>query len=468
MKALLEPSCVAVVGASQNPAKLGFHVMKSLIRGGYEGCVIPVNPGARQIMGIESHRSVAGIEAPVDLAVVVVPAPLVPTVLTECAQKGVRGIVLITAGFREIDDPSGTDLQEKIAAIVNKAGIPVIGPNTFGVVNLHARLNASFTPEFSRLRPGRIALVSQSGGMSHLLAFMAQRAEAGFSKIIGLGNRLNIDFAETVDFLMADAQTDVIMLYMEGIDTPGRLLAAAQRHRGKKPVVVYKTGRSRKGDRAARSHTGSLAGRDVIYRGAFRQAGMVAVDSAGELLDAARALSGCPLPEGPEVAILSGQAGPAMAACDVCEARGLAVVDFHADTQQKIDALLPPVALRTNPVDMGPAWYDAPATRRIIAAALSDEGVCGLLLLIMFASANADMLADLADFLIDYGQRKPVVSCILAPPGVWDARIRRLENAGALVNYPTPEAAALAMANLWEAKKNGEGRQTQGGSHADH
>jgi len=453
LNALFTPSSVAVIGASQNPAKLGFHVMKSLVRGGYEGIVIPINPGAREIMGIKSYRSVADIGSAVDLAVVVVPAPLVPTVLTDCAQRGVRSVVLITAGFREIDDPAGTDLQGRIAAIVNKAGIVVIGPNTFGVVNLHAPLNASFTPEFSRLKAGRIALVSQSGGMSHLLAFMALRAEMGFSKIIGLGNRLNVDFAEIVDFLMADPDTDVIALYMEGIDTPGRLLAVADRHRGEKPIVVYKTGRSRRGDQAARSHTGSLAGRHAIYCGAFRQAGMVAVDSADGLLDAARALAGCPLPKGPGVAILSGQAGPAMAACDVCERRGLAIVDFHEDAQQRIDGLLPPVALRTNPVDMGPAWYDAQATRGIIRAALGDKGVHGLLLLIMFASANADILDGLADFLIGYGQRKPVLSCILAPPGVWDARIRHLESEGALVNYATPEAAALSLASLREARK---------------
>lgn len=453
LNALFAPSCTAVIGASGNPAKLGFHVMKSLIQGGYAGALIPVNPGARQVMGLKSYRSVTDVGPAIDLAVVVVPAPLVPLVLNECAQKGIRGMVLITAGFSEIDDPAGTDLQNRVAAIANKAGIAVVGPNTFGAINLRAQLNASFTPEFSRLRPGRIALVSQSGGMSHLLGFLALQAGAGFSKIVGLGNRLNVDFAEMVDFLMADPETDVIMLYMEGIAAAGRLLAVAERHRGKKPVVVYKTGRSRKGDQAARSHTGSLAGRHAVYRGAFRQAGMVAVDSAAALLDAARALDGCPLPDGPGVAILSGQAGPAMAACDVCEARGLAVVDFQEDVQHRIEALLPPVALRTNPVDMGPAWYDAAAAGGIIRAALSDKKVHGLLLLILFASANADVLQGLADFLIDYGQRKPVIGCILAPPGVWDAEIRHLEDEGALVNFTTPEAAALAMANLWQAKK---------------
>jgi acyl-CoA synthetase (NDP forming) len=458
LRALFNPSGVAVVGASENPAKLGFHVMKSLIGGGYEGLIAPVNPNAREIMGLKCHRSVVDIDPVIDLAIAAVPAPLVPTVLTECAQKGVKSIVLITAGFREIDDPSGANLQERLAAIAGDAGIAVIGPNTFGVIDLHTRLNASFTPEFSHIKPGRIALVSQSGGMSHLLGFLALRNQAGFSKIIGLGNRLNIGFAEMLDFLMDDPETDVIMLYMEGIDAPGRLLAVADRHRGKKPMVVYKTGRSEKGDRAARSHTGSLAGRHEIYRGAFHQAGITTVGSAAALLDAARALSDCPLPAGPGVAILSGQAGPAMAACDVCESHGLRVADFQEDTRRRIEALLPPVALRTNPVDMGPAWYDAAATRGIIQAALGDEGIHGLLLMIMYASANVDVLRGIGELLVGYGQRKPVVSCILSPPGIWDDEIRHLEDAGALVNFTTPEAAALALAILWRTKKINAGR----------
>ena len=320
------------------------------------------------------------------------------------------------------------------------------------MINRIHRLNASFTPEFSSLAPGRIALVSQSGGVSHLLGFLAMEDRVAFSKIVGLGNRLNVDFPEMVDHLMDDPDTGVILLYVEGIDDPGRLMAAARRHRGKKPIVVYKTGSSEKGDLAARSHTGSLAGRHEIYRGAFTQGGMLVTESAQALLDAAKALAGCPLPRGNGVAVLSGQAGPALAACDVCESLGLEVVAFTGQTRLRIDALLPPVALRSNPVDMGPAWYDAAATRGIIEAAMDDAHVSGVLLLIMFASANRDMLKGLGDFLVRYAQRKPVISCLLAPPGVWDDDIARLEGAGALVNFRTPERAAAAMAGLWRCR----------------
>jgi len=450
LKILFNPESVAVIGASGNPGKLGFHVVKSLTEGGYAGKIVPVNPGTREIKGLKTVPSVSAYDGSIDLAIVVVPAGNVAPVFRECSQKGVKGIVLITAGFNEIDDPRGTDLQQEIAAIANAAGIPVIGPNTFGMVNLSAGLNASFTPEFSRLNSGAVGLVSQSGGIAHLLGFLGMQSDVGFSKIIGLGNRLNIDFARMVDFLMDDPDTRVIMLYMEGIDDPRQLVAVAQKHKGKKPLVIQKTGRSDKGDQASRSHTGSLAGRHEVYQGAFRQAGLLSVGDSDTLLETAKALAVCPVPDGSGVAVLSSQAGPGMAACDACEVYGLTIANFHAKTRENINLYLPPVAIRTNPVDMGPAWYDATATTRIVEAVAGDKNVSGILLLIMFASANQDLLKRLGNFLMKWKQQKPIISCICAPPGIWDEQIKTLEGAGVLVNYATPESAARAMANLWK------------------
>lgn len=448
MQPMFTPQSVAVVGASDNPAKLGFHVMKSLTLGGFEGTLIPVNLNADQIMGCEAFPSLTAFKGHIDLAIVVVPAKRVAEVFSACIEKNVKGIVLITAGFKEIDDPAGTSLHSDIAGMINRAEIPVIGPNTFGMVNLHANLNASFTPEFSMLPKGRIALVSQSGGLAHLLGFMAMRAQIGFSKIIGLGNRLNMDFAEMINFLMNDDETDVIMLYMEGIDQPIRFVEALKRHGNKKPVIIYKTGSSQKSDLASQSHTGSMAGKHAIYQGAFRQAGILTTDSAETLLDTAKALAVSPIPQGPGVAILSGQAGPGIAACDVCDACGLNIVNFNKDTQERINAYLPPLALRTNPVDMGPAWYDAKVQSGIVEAVMNDCHVDAVLLLIMFASANADLLGGLYDQFIKFKPGKPIISCIAAPPEIWDKQIHLLESAGVLVNYPTPERAALVLANL--------------------
>jgi acyl-CoA synthetase (NDP forming) len=285
------------------------------------------------------------------------------------------------------------------------------------------------------------------------MGFMAMRQNAGVSKIVGLGNRLNVDFPEMVTYLMGDPDTRVLALYLEGIDEPRRLMEAAKQTRFAKPVVAYKTGSSRTGDQASLSHTGSLAGRHEIYEGALKQSGVLYVDSAERLLDAARALALCPLPKGRKVAILSGQAGPGMAASDVCEADGMEIAMFHPETQRVINELLPPLALRTNPVDMGPAWYNASAIEGIIRAVMEDGDVDAILILMMFASANRDAVSGFSELLLKWKQQKPVVACLIAPPGIWDGEVRRLEEGGALINVPTPERAAKALAALWEYEK---------------
>jgi acetyl-CoA synthetase (ADP-forming) len=449
LHALFNPSTVAVIGASENPGKLGFHVMKSLKGGGFEGRIVPVNPGAEEIMGTPAVPSVSGFEHQIDLAVIVLPARAVLEVLEECGRKGVKAVVLITAGFKEIDDPAGTALQQALAEKANALRIPVIGPNTFGMVNRHKGLNASFTPEFSLLEEGPIALVSQSGGISHLLAFMAMREDVRIGKVIGLGNRLNIDFAEITLYLKGDPDTKVILLYLEGLDDPRALMEVASTCRGKKPIIAYKTGRGEKGDQASRSHTGTLAGSWPIYEGAWRQAGIFLASSTEALLDLGKATAACPLPIGPRVAILSGQAGPAMAACDVCQAEGLQVAGFEPATQEIIHELLPPLALRSNPVDMGPAWYDSDAIRGIVKAVMADGNVDGILILMMFASANREAINGLSRLLSEWNQKKPVVGCLVSPPGIWDEAIYSMEREGALINFPTPERAANVMAAMW-------------------
>lgn len=444
---LFHPRSVAVVGASDNPGKLGYHVMKSLTEGKYAGRIFPINPGGKEIFGLSALKSLAQVPEPIDLAIVVLPAELVPQTIKECEARSIPGMVLITAGFKEIENHRGKELEEEIRSLAERAGIKIIGPNTFGVVNLHLPVNASFTPEFSWVRKGVISLVSQSGGMSHLLGFLSMKERIGLSKIVGLGNRCNVDFAEMVEYLLQDPTTRVIALYLEGIDQPRSLMETARKARGRKPIVAYKAGRSVTSDRASLSHTGSLAGKHEIYEGAFRQAAILSVGSSEELLDTAKALSLCPLPKGNRVAVLSGQAGPGMVACDVCEGGGLSIPPFSQETQKRIDRLLPPLAIRTNPVDMGPAWYDAEATRGIVEAVLQDPEIDAILLCVMFASANRATASVLSEFLPQHRNEKPIVTCFSAPEGIWDSEIAKLEGGG-IPNYTTPERAAQSLANL--------------------
>ena len=448
MEALFRPRSVAVIGASDKPTKLGFHVMLSLVKGGFPGTIIPVNPGSADIMGLKTVASIADVPEQIDLAILVLPAALVPAIFEECLAKGVNAIVLITAGFKEIDDPKGAELHEEVATLLKTTDMPVIGPNTFGVVNLHASLNASFTPEFSLLKKGVIGFVSQSGGMCHLISFLAVRDDIGFSKIVGIGNRLNVDFPEMVEYLAEDTDTGVIALYMEGVDRPRELIETAKAHRGAKPIIAYKTGLGAIGNRASRSHTGSLAGNHEIYSGAFSQAGILEVDSVESLLDTAKTMAVCPPLKGAAVAVLSSQAGPGLAGADICQRGELRIEPFSKETQREINAILPPLAMRVNPVDMGPAWYNSEATAGVLQAVLTDETVSGILLFMMYASANVDSIEALGFLLEGRKPEKPVIACLSAPPGIWDEHIHRYQQAGILVNFPTPERAARVMVNL--------------------
>jgi len=452
LEAIFNPGTVAIIGASNNPGKLGYHVMKSLTKGGFKGEMFPINPRATGLFGLKAYPSVLEVAQKIDLAIVVLPAQRVPDIFRQCAEKGVRGIILITAGFKEIEDKYGWQLQDEIAHLANDAGMNVIGPNTFGVINLQAGLNASFTPEFSDVKKGGISLVSQSGGMAHMMAFMALQEHVGFNKIVGLGNRCNVDFAELLEYLGEDQGTQVIAMYMEGIDNPRRLMEVARGARGEKPIIIYKVGKSHISDAASKFHTGSLAGQYEIYHGAFKQAGILAVSTLHELLDTAKALVSCPLPRGNQVAVLSGQAGPGMAACDVCEEKGLVLATFSEETQRRVEGALPPLAIRTNPVDMGPAWYSSQAIREVVSSVLGDENVHAIVLCIAYASANVGAVEGLADLLKSGGKKKPIVCCLSSPGEIWDEEIRSLEEEG-VPNYPTPERAARALGNLLRYKE---------------
>jgi len=448
---IFNPRSVAVIGASDNPGKLGSHVMKSLVEGRYPGRIYPVNPGKEEILGIKTYPSLSRVPDFIDLSIIVLPAEQVPKMIIECYEKGVRGIVLITAGFKEIEDKRGEILQREIAGLADQFGIKIIGPNTFGIINLHLPINASFTPEFSLVEKGGISFVSQSGGMSHLMGFLSIQDKVGFSKIIGLGNRCNVDFAEMVEYLIEDPLTKVIAMYLEGIDHPKTLMEVAKRNR-EKPILAYKVGRSLTSDQASQFHTGSLAGKHEIYESAFKQAGILTVGSSEELLDTAKAMAICPLPEGNKVAVLSGQAGPGMAACDVCEMEGLSIPPFTPETQKRVEELLPPLAIRTNPVDMGPAWYDSEAIKGIVHTVMDDKNIDALIVCIMFASANRSAVRILTDLLVERSITKPMLCCFSAPAGIWDDEIKHLEGSG-IPNYSTPERAAKTLVNLFRFKK---------------
>ncbi len=451
---LFTPESIAVIGASNSFNKLGYHVMKSLA-GNYQGKIFPVNSKDKKIWGLDSYPSLEKIPGDVDLAIIVVPAQVVSETLHACGRKGVKGIVLITAGFKEIDDPGGMVLEEEVKNIAQQYDLPIIGPNTFGYVNLSSGINASFTSEFSMIEKGGVALISQSGGMCHLCGFMAIEERIAMSKLMSLGNRCNIDFPEILSYLVEeDNSTTVIALYIEGLNEPRKLLEVAQSLRGKKPVIAYKAGKSEKGDSASRFHTGSLAGNHAVWKGALRQAGILEVTSTEELLDTAKALDSCRLPRGIRAAVLSGQAGPGMIASDALEPAGLTLSHFSEATQERINELLPPIAIRTNPVDMGPSWYNPKNIIEILRTVINDEQTDGVIFLAMYASANLKLAEEMAKYMEAVNpSQKPVIACFTAPPRIWDESIKELDRKKGMVILHTPERAVQTMGNLWKVSQ---------------
>ncbi|MCX7857762.1 MAG: CoA-binding protein [Deltaproteobacteria bacterium] len=450
LRKLFTPHSVAVIGASENFEKLGYHVMKSLIKGGYKGAVYPVNPNSKTLWGKEAYSSVSNIKGQVDLAIIVVPTERVPKVLEECGKKQVNGAVIITAGYRETEKDEGKLLEDEIRRISERFEIPIIGPNTFGFVNITDCVNASFTYEFSLIKKGGVTLISQSGGFCHLIGFLAIEERVGMAKLMSLGNRVNIDFPEAVKyFLDEDRETRVIVLYIEGIDVPRRLFETIERAKNKKPIIAYKSGRNEKGDAASKFHTGSLAGNYRIWKGAFRQWGILEVQDSEDLIDTAKALDSCEPLMGSRIAVLSGQAGPGIIAADILEKEGLSLSKFSDQTQKKINEILPPLAIRTNPVDMGPAWHSPQRIISLLNVVSEDENTDGILFLNMFASANISLVSELEKTLRDNEPfKKPIIACLNAPSGVWDEEINKIDGEKGFCVIRTPERAARTMANL--------------------
>ena len=445
---LFNPRSVAVIGASGNPLKMGHQCLLSLQGSAFPGPLYPIHPQEKEILGMRAYPSLQHVPGEVDLAMLVVPASEAIPALQTCQKKGVRGAVIITAGFKEVEGPEGWQLQEEMAATANRGGIKIIGPNTFGMVNVHARLNASFTPVFSRLKPGPISVISQSGGVSHLIAYQAIDEGVGLGKVVGLGNRCNVEFSDLLLFLEEDAQTKSIILFIEGVEDPRALVAAVKKVVPKKPVVAMKAGRSAASLKAAQSHTGSMAGRSEIYEASLKQAGALVVQEPWELLDVAKILTLQQPPSGRNVAVMSFQAGPGILLTDAVVRHGLRMAAFSRQTQEKLDRLLPPLTIRSNPVDMAFARNEQifEGTLKLI---LEDENVD---VLVVFLLHHPFMTPGrIAPSVLKQRQLsgKPILLCANSPRGLIEAEVTELEGQGIPV-YSLPDRAIRALKGLVE------------------
>ncbi len=352
VRALLRPVSIAVVGASRTRGTVGGDLFHNLLRGGFAGGLYPVNPAAPVVQGIAAFASVLDVPGPIDLAVVVVPAAAVSAVARQCAEKGVRALVVVSAGFSEIG-PEGAARQDELVDICRRSGMRLVGPNCMGVVNTapDVSMNAQFVP----IEPsaGNVGFLSQSGALGLTLIDHANRLGLGVSTFVSVGNKADLSGNDFLEFWEDDAATEVILLYLESLGDARRFADIARRITRTKPIIAVKGGRSSAGARATSSHTGALLGpSDGIVDALFRQAGVIRTETIGDLFDVASVLASQPLPMGPRVAILSNGGGPGILAADACEAAGLEVPPLPEAVRAALETWLPVAAGVGNPVDM--------------------------------------------------------------------------------------------------------------------
>jgi len=442
LEAFFRPSSVAVIGASRDPEKLGYAVLANLKEGGFRGALYPVNPKAKEILGLRAYPSVLDVPGAVDMAVIVIPYRLVPATLDECGQKGVPAVVVISAGFREAGR-EGLEREQELVEIARRYNIRLIGPNCLGVIDTHTPLNATFA---AGMPPGGpIAFMSQSGALGTAVLDMALAGRIGFSRFVSLGNKADVNEVDLLQAWGDDQESNVILIYVEGLPDGQRFMEVARRVTRKKPVVAVKSGVTRSGSRAVSSHTGSLAGSEAAYRAAFRQAGVIRADSMEHLFDYARAFAYQPLPAGDRVGIVTNAGGPGILATDALEHAGLRLARLRPQTIESLRANLPGAASAANPVDV---LGDALAGRyeHALRLVLADPGVDAVIVIVTpQAMTQIEETAHVVG-RITRGTEKPVLGCFMGESRI-EAGVTALRVYG-VPNYPFPERAATALAAM--------------------
>ncbi len=373
LDAIFSPKSIAVVGASRHPGKIGYELIHNMIVNEYKGRVYPVNPKADAIHGLPCFRSVAELPEAVDLAIITVPAAEALKAVEACGKRGIKGLIVITAGFREIGG-TGVDRERDLLGLVQKYGMTMIGPNCMGIINSHAdvQLDATFAPT-PPLR-GHVSLITQSGALGVAILEHAKSLGLGFAKFCSLGNKAQVSLNDLLTAWKDDPETALIAAYIENFGNPKNFVRIAREVTKTKPIIAVKAGRSEAGGRATASHTGSLGGSDLAAEAVFNQTGVLRANSIEELFDYTMAFSLQPLPLGNRVAVISDAGGPAIMAVDELSAQGLALAEFTEATQKTMKAWAPPDASLANPIDLTPEG-SLDDYRKALEAALGDPNV---------------------------------------------------------------------------------------------
>jgi acetyltransferase len=455
LEAIFTPRSVAVVGASPDPTKLGHRVLKNIVENGYTGRVLPIHPTAPHVLELPAYASIGAVPEPIDLAVIVVPPQAVLGVAEECGKQQVRGLVVITAGFKEVGG-EGKELERQLVEIVKRYEMRMVGPNCLGIIDTTTPLNASF----AALMPekGQIAFMSQSGAMCTAILDWSKVEGIGFSRFVSLGNKADVDEVTLLEEWSDDPQNRVILAYLESITDGQRFVETARRVTKRTPSIAIKSGTSQAGTQAASSHTGSLAGSEKAYEAAFSQSGILRANTMEQLFDYALAFSYQPLIPGNRIAIVTNAGGPGIICTDAAEHSGLTVARFDPATIKRLQQELPPTANVFNPIDV---IGDAKADRYEIAlrAALADPNVDGVI--VLFTPQGGSEPVETAQTIarLSAGQPKPVVTSYMGAASLGPAL--KLLNEHRIPNYAFPERAVSALRAMsrqreWISRPKGE------------
>ncbi len=458
LDAIFAPTSLAVVGASTAPGKVGHDIFVNILKGGYTGTLYPVNPKARSVASVHAYSTILDIPDEVDLAMIILPPKLAVKAVEDAIEKGVKGIVIVSAGFREVGE-AGRQIEDQIVAMCREAGVRVVGPNCLGVINPASdiRLNASFSARMPE--SGNVSFISQSGALCTAVLDFAADREFGFSKFISIGNKADVDELDLLRYLHADPNTEVIMIYVEELRRGPEFIEEVKEITSgdnPKPVLVIKSGRTGAGAQAAASHTGALAGTEAVYDAIFQQSGIIRVDSIDELFDFATAFAyknesalgklRRKVPNGNRVAIVTNAGGPGIVATDMTVSSGLQLADFHEDTIEVLASHLPSAANLHNPVDViGDAAQDR--YENALATVIRDQGVDGALVILTPQSMTNALETAKAIARIARRSSKPILCCFMGIVDV-SAGVKYLQANGIPV-FKFPENAAKAFGALY-------------------
>ena len=446
--AIFAPRAVAVIGASEKAGSVGRSILWNLIGSPFGGTVYPVNPKRPNVLGIRSYPSIAAVPEPVDLAVVVTPAPTVPQVIGECADAGVKGAIIISAGFKEVG-PEGAELERRVMEQARRGRMRLIGPNCLGVMNPVLGLNATFAAGMARR--GTVGFLSQSGALCTAILDWSLRVNVGFSAFVSIGSMLDVGWGDLIDYLADDPETKCIVIYMESIGDARAFLSAAREVALSKPIIVIKAGRTEAAAKAAASHTGSMAGSDEVLDAAFRRVGVLRVSSISQVFDMADVLAKQPRPRGPHLAIVTNAGGPGVLATDALIEGGGELAKPTEATLKTLDAFLPSAWSHANPIDI---LGDADATRyaRTLEVAAADPSIDGMLV-ILTPQAMSDPTAT-AEQLAKYAHipGKPVLASWMGGDSVRPGE-EILDRAG-IPTFAYPDTAARMFTLMWRSHYN--------------